>query len=304
MAVPATNRGRIIQGNSFIQCVGRSVDGKALVRSKLPFCPRSVNSASKNKTSIMLGQAQCPTREFRRKRREGAAQSVRYSPRAQWLKQLAFAGAYVMGEGALQQPFSPEHHATRDKPAERGLEFDENADLIETADLPEVPPHLGSLCFWSSEVCILRWFHPAIRRLQLVSLKAKDLHNVGAALHNASAGEELNLELKSLVTPAQITETFPIGLANRRPPISELEFGCDGFFGVRKSACSAGVACHQIQPALPLRRHHMRLKAAHYLSVMDWHARVQRAASQEAHSFQFVLDWLTMSVYIYHLTTG
>jgi hypothetical protein len=91
----------------------------------------------------------------------------------------------------------------------RGLEFDENADLIETADLPEVPPHLGSLCFWSSEVCILRWFHPAIRRFQLVSLKAKDLPNVSAALHNAGAGlEELNLELKSQVTPGELGDLF------------------------------------------------------------------------------------------------
>jgi hypothetical protein len=47
-------------------------------------------------------------------------------------------------------------------------------------------------------------------------------------------------------------ETFPIGLANRLAPISEFEFGSDGFFGVHKSACSAGVACPQIQPALPL----------------------------------------------------
>ncbi|KAJ7235351.1 hypothetical protein C8J57DRAFT_1572094 [Mycena rebaudengoi] len=36
--------------------------------------------------------------------------------------------------------------------------------------------------------------------------------------------------------------TFPIGLANRLAPISEFEFGSDGFFGVGKSTCSAGVA--------------------------------------------------------------
>ncbi|KAJ7271824.1 auxin efflux carrier [Mycena rebaudengoi] len=41
-------------------------------------------------------------------------------------------------------------------------------------------------------------------------------------------------------------ETFPIGLASRLAPISEFEFGSDGFFGVRKSACSAGMACPQI----------------------------------------------------------
>ncbi|KAJ7234551.1 hypothetical protein C8J57DRAFT_1249110 [Mycena rebaudengoi] len=50
----------------------------------------------------------------------------------------------------------------------------------------------------------------------------------------------------------QIGETFPIGLANWLAPISEFEFGSDGFFGVRKSACSAGMACLQIQQALPL----------------------------------------------------
>jgi hypothetical protein len=49
-----------------------------------------------------------------------------------------------------------------------------------------------------------------------------------------------------------LPETFPIGLANWLAPISEFEFGSDGFFGVRKSACSTGVACPQLQPVVPL----------------------------------------------------
>jgi hypothetical protein len=47
-------------------------------------------------------------------------------------------------------------------------------------------------------------------------------------------------------------ETFPIGLADWRAPISEFEFGCDGVRGVGKSACAACVACVQIQPAYSL----------------------------------------------------
>jgi hypothetical protein len=51
-----------------------------------------------------------------------------------------------------------------------------------------------------------------------------------------------------LCTP--LWETIPISLENWLAPISKFEFGCDVFFGLRKSAFSASVACPQIVPLL------------------------------------------------------